>query len=138
MKKHTEPRARYRLMVRSLSERYHDPCELLLHVPFQILCNFVEKEKPEESVNWDFTPEHQQARKEFRSLYYWWKIGRPAAQKHFMRLISKEFSAKTLDWGKQIVDKKILLDLTEFEDKLDKIDKKQLHRLVEIRGFLWT
>jgi len=141
MKRYSISKERYRLMIRSLSKDYHDPVELLLHANFQILVDFIEKEKPEDVVNWDYCKEHAHVRNEFRSLYYWWKIGRPAAQKHYNRLLHIQYPfRKKLSLDKIISKegKKGVLKLHKLETFLTNKDQKQLHRLIKIRLNLWT
>lgn len=141
MKRYTISKERYRLMIRSLSKDYHDPVELMLHANFQILVDFIEKEKPEEVVNWDYCREHAFVRNEFRSLYYWWKIGRPAAQKYYNRLLREQYPyRKKYELNKIIAKdgKAGINKLHKFETFLTNKDQRQLHRLIKIRLNLWT
>lgn len=141
MKRYTISKERYRLMIRSLSKDYHDPVELMLHANFQILVDFIEKEKPEEVVNWDYCREQAFVRNEFRSLYYWWKIGRPAAQKYYNRLLREQYPyRKNYELNKIIAKdgKAGINKLHNFETFLTNKDQRQLHRLIKIRLNLWT
>jgi len=57
------------LKVRSLDNQWHDKDELFLHTAFQILVDFVEKERPFKYIDWNYDKPHRQARQEIRSLY---------------------------------------------------------------------
>ena len=95
---------RKRLKIQTLDSRWHDKDNVMLHAAFQCLVDFIEKEKPDEIVDWEGTgSEAYTAWNEMNVLYAWWKA-RPAG------------------WS----------DDTYEEDQI------MLHRLVEIRGFLWT
>lgn len=128
----------YLLKIFGLNRKYCDPVELILQANFQILVDFVEKEKPEEVVNWDSDPEHAKARDTFKGLYYWWTKGRPAAKKLHSDLLHNAFK-RTKKTFPLIVSCKASLEKADtLERVLDAMDQKQLHRLIDIRGFLWT
>jgi hypothetical protein len=59
---------------RGLSHEWLDRDLLLLHMIFEILCQFVEKEliPSEGQINWESDEEHKFAKKEMLELYHWW------------------------------------------------------------------
>jgi len=65
------------LKIHTLTKGYWDKDEVLLHSSFQLLVGFVEKEKPDQIIDWNFRPDTKLAWKEIKSLYRWWKNQRP-------------------------------------------------------------
>lgn len=62
------------LKIDTLSEDWRDADSLLLHAGFQILVDFVEKEKAFNChVDWDNDQKHILAKAEILELYNWWK-----------------------------------------------------------------
>lgn len=59
----------------------HDPYTLILHSVFQIVVNFMEREKPGERVEWDSNPEHKKAWQALTKAYQYWKHDRAIMQK---------------------------------------------------------
>src|ERR1035437_1890844 len=59
---------------------WYDPDTLLLHASFQILIDFIEKEKPEKHINWNSDEMHKNAWKEIKTLYKYWKKDRDKLQ----------------------------------------------------------
>ena len=142
------------LRIASLDKGYADPREVLLHVCFQCLADFVEKEKPE-TIVWDDEEHHRIAWSEIRSLYKWWKDERPARkdpldsmvnkgpdmEEMFVPVLGKDYS-RMLDLVTlrekypeyyRAMDESIALDL-----ELGAEDQLNLHRLIDVREFLWT
>jgi len=68
------------LKIDTLKRGWHDRDNLMLHAAFQTLVDFLEKEKPDEIVDWVGTgPEANAARTEMGDLYIWWKGRDPEA-----------------------------------------------------------
>jgi len=65
------------LKIHTLEKGWCDKDYLLL-AGFQIIVGFVEKEKPDQIVDWNFDFKHKLAWKEIRSLYRRWAQTRPA------------------------------------------------------------
>jgi len=61
-----------RLKITTLDKGWHDKDEVLLHAAFQLLTDFVEGERPEKIVDWDFDGQHKVVWAEINSLYKWW------------------------------------------------------------------
>jgi len=139
------------LKIHSLSKGWCDKDELLLHAAFQILVDFIEQEKPNKITDWNAQKEHRKAWKEICALYKWWKKERPNRKEP---LDSKRFKHPELELEKipgsnhlKFVepDKKkyaAFYRAAEKQKVLEKQweseDQKNLHRLVNIREFLWT
>jgi len=139
------------LKIQTLEKGWHDKDEMLLHAAFQLLVDFVEKEDPGRIVNWNSDESHKHAWKEIRELYKWWKEKRPSRKSP---LDDKKLKIPPMKFKKipgselsQLVepDKKkyakyyqAIKKHARLEVKWEEEDQRNLHRLVEIRGFLWT
>jgi|GEM_PF-256768 hypothetical protein len=139
------------LRIHTLESGWCDKDCVMLHALFQLLVDFVEHEKPDQIVDWDSDPDHKHAWKEIQSLYRWWTKTRPARKSP---LDEKGLKKPPIGWKKlpgtdlrRLVDydkKKYasyVLALKKYrriEKEWDKEDQKNLHRLIEIRQFLWT
>lgn len=135
---------------------WYDPDELMLHAPFQILVDFIEKEKPWHLVPIDDNEMNAQGKLKERAmrLYNYWKKGRKRlvgqvalATKMFNksvksrpapnRIVGKEsWRASTLTFSKD--SKRLLKRLKAMEAMLLNTDQAALHELVEIRPKLWN
>jgi hypothetical protein len=139
------------LKIQSLENGWCDKDYVMLHAVFQILVDFVQQEKPDQTVDWNSDLEHKRAWKEIQSLYRWWINTRPARKNP---LDEKGLKKPPMRWKKlpgtdhsqlQDYDKKkyAAYDLAlkkhcRLERKWNGEDQKKLHRLIEIRPFLWT
>jgi hypothetical protein len=64
---------RKRLKINTLNNKWHDQDQIMLHAAFQCLADYIEKEKPDEVVDWWGTgPEAYAAWVEMHTLYRWW------------------------------------------------------------------
>jgi len=139
------------LKIRTLEKGWCDKDHLMLHAAFQLLVDFVEQEKPEAFIDWNHSPEHRQVWKEICALYKWWTETRPARKSP---LDEKSIKKPPIRWKKvpgseklQLVpyDKRkyagydrALKRLSRLEARWEEEDQRNLHRLVNIRQFLWT
>jgi len=115
------------------------------------LADFVEQESPDKHIDWSHDAVHRRAWKEIRDLYRWWtkkrtirrtplddkKIAQPplrfekVAGTKFLRLV-------TPDKQKYAAYYRALRQHARLEQKWHSDDQRNLHRLVNIRQFLWT
>lgn len=139
------------LKIKTLEKGWHDKDEVLLHAAFQLLTDFVEQEKPEETIDWNADELHRNAWKEIRSLYKWWKDIRPA---RISPLDDEELASPPLEFKKipgsefcEMVEPdkeeyaeyyRALEEDGRLEAQWEEEDQRNLHRLIDIRGFLWT
>ena len=139
------------LKIETLEKGWHDKDEILLHAAFQLLVDFVEKEDPGRIVNWNSDESHKRAWKEIRELYKWWKEKRPSRKgplddkklkippMKFKKIPGSELSQLVEpDKKKHAKYYQALKKHWRLEKKWEEEDQRNLHRLVEIRGFLWT
>ena len=131
--------------------RWHDKDKILLHAAFQLLVDFVEQEQPAKLIDWSADVRHRKAWKEIISLYRWWKKERPMRKSLLDRKNVKWPAYKTekvpgKDLWKWIKpDRKkyaayYRLSQQSWRQKAKWVaeDQKNLHRLVDIREYLWT
>ncbi len=105
----------------------------ILFASFAVLVDFVEKEYPG-YVNWESDDEHKKAREEFIELYNWWTAGRKVEHDAHDKRLNEHYGNRPFrEVAKADRDR-----LHEMSDALDKKDQEMLHRLIEVRGVLWT
>ena len=150
MAKHRRPKS-IQLRIRTLRPGWHDKDQVLLHAAFQLLADFVEQESPDKHIDWSHDAVHRRVWKEIRSLYRWWTRLRPRRRSP---LDDKRIAKPPLRFEKvagtklrRLVkpDKKkygayyrVLRRNARLEHKWHSEDQRNLHRLINIRGFLWT
>jgi hypothetical protein len=140
-----------RLKMTTLDKGWHDKDEVLLHAAFQLLTDFVEQERPEKIVDRSADELHKNAWEEITGLYKWRKKARPKRRSPLddKKLKQPPFKFKKIPGSdmRELVrpDKKkyaayyqALAEHARLEREWDEEDQRNLHRLIEIRGFLWT
>jgi hypothetical protein len=139
------------LTIRTLRLGWHDKDEVMLHAAFQLLVDFVEQEHPDKHIDWNHGVLHRRAWKEIRDLYRWWTVIRPSRSDplddkrvakpplRFDKITGTKFSTlATPDKKKYAAYYRALKQHTSLEQKWHNEDQRNLHRLIEIREFLWT
>jgi len=142
---------RVRLTIQTLKADWHDKDEVMLHAVFQLLADFMEQESPDKRIDWNHDALHRRAWKEIRDLYKWWTRTRPSRRSPIDNKTITEpslrFETVTGTKFRRVVspDKKkyaayfrALKQHTRLERKWHSEDQRNLHRLVDIREFLWT
>jgi hypothetical protein len=139
------------LKIQTLDKAWHDRDELLLHAAFQVLVDFVENEHPDRIIDWKSDALYKKAWKEITSLYTWWKETRPARRSpldeqglakpplKFRKIPgSDRYGTVEPDRKKYAAYYRALKKHSRLEEKWHVEDQRNLHRLIEIRPFLWT
>lgn len=146
------------LKISTLEKGWANRDDLLLHASFQILVDFVERERPFEIIDWKQDQRHRDAAKEIRYLYRWWVKLR--LQRHDPLDDLKEGERPSLEEQLKPIyesDGKTVshYELTRQPEKYPKYhaalekfwnlkkkwqdeDQANLIRLIKIRQFLWT
>ena len=97
------------LKIESLPDGWRDKDEIILHACFQLLKDFVEKEKDIiEQIDWKHNEETRKAKAEIDFLYSWWKE----------RFHDEE-------------------DFDKVNQRYEE-NNQMLKRLIDIRKYLWT
>ena len=101
-----------------------DCCDLLPHIMFQILCDFIEKEHPYEHFDTE-DPHHREEWIKLRNLYFWWiNIYVPYYQDDLNELLFERFEDKKEYW--------------ELQEKMEKELTDKMIELCSLRHLLWT
>jgi len=142
--------------MRYLEPGYYDADEILIHATFQTLCNFIEKEKPEEIIDWESDLEHKRIWNEMTTLYNWWTKDRfqrdsqnpilqsnvCAPEMEFVPLPGEEEYSTMKFIYKTPEDKEkwegACKEADEWEQRCEQEDTDNLIRLIKIRKHMWT
>jgi hypothetical protein len=130
---------------------WHDKDKILLHAAFQLLVDYVEQEQPAKRIDWSADARHRKAWKEIMSLYRWWMKERTKRKSVLDRKNIKRPEYKTEkipgknarklispDWKKYAAYYRLLDLYQRQKTKWAADDQKNLHRLIDIREYLWT
>jgi hypothetical protein len=139
------------LTIHTLQLGWYDKDEVMLHAAFQLLVDFVEQEHPDKHIDWNHGALYRRAWKEIRYLYRWWKVIRPNRRGplddkkiakppvRFEKIAGTQFSRLvTPDKKKYAAYYRASKKHARLEQQWHNEDQHNLHRLIEIREFLWT
>ena len=143
-----------RLNIHNLDKGWYDKDEVLLHAAFQLLTDFVERERPDRIVDYNHSEETRQRWAELQALYHWWMVVRPSRQdpmldpnlkippietqpiyradgsiRHFQLI---PYNPEIYPEYHQALAVSAQLEQVWFEE-----DQQYLHRLVDMRPHLW-
>ncbi len=137
--------------IRSLPPTWTDRDEILIHGMFQVLSDYMEKEKPEDSIDWSWCSEHAHAWKEMQELYDWWNnvylkfdVWEEAPIREFEPTISTTSEGNrvsTYNHPSEEHRKGWEADWTRhkaLEEDMERQLTENCIRLVKIRQYLWT
>ena len=138
----------FRLRHLSPRSRWCDKDHVMLHACFQLLVDFLEQEKPQKIVDYSHDRRHRETWKELQTLYRYWKIERPRAERERDRALSRWSAAYMVKWipaadGRGSVmkvlseDKRLASRHRRLEEAFDRREHEMLRRLTDIRGHLW-
>ena len=125
-----------------------DKSQVLLLACFQILVDFIEKEKPQRITDFKNDKEQKQQWKELQTLYHYWKRDRPRMEKELNRVTSKWINSRRTKWvsspnertAREIVlkeDKKLRNLTFKLDDRFEALENEMLQRLINMRHHLW-
>jgi hypothetical protein len=139
------------LKINTLNKGWCDKDHMILHVAFQLLVDFVEQEKPDLIINWNSDPEHKKTWQEIKSLYRWWTKTRPNRKEPLdnenLKIPPMRFKkvpgtnlTQLMDYDKNQYKEydSAFKKQMSLEMKWHTEDQKNLHRLIDIRSYLWT
>lgn len=134
------------IKISTLSPDYHDIDYRMLHACFQLLVDYVEREKPFDHIDWNWTEESKFAGKEIKELYDWWKNEYPTYDQQLIDLFHGIESPEVREFFADL-DKKTnkypeyMAALSKYNVMQNVFDEKaqtNLMRLIAIRENLWT
>ena len=127
----------HKLSISTLGPSWHDNDEVMLHACFQLLTSFMDEGS--KLIDWTEDAEHRKAWKEMKALYKWWTVTRPNRKDpyfdKFMTLHQTDIVI-TPKQEKQLNQLAVQSGVREIK-WLDE-DQKNLHRLIEVRPYLWV
>lgn len=137
------------LKIKSLPPTWCDRDHLLCHAMFQVLSDFIEKEKPDEIIDWDSDPEHRHARDKMDELNNWfhnvylkfdaWEGIELNYSFDDDVFIPCKDNLKIYEMKPFTKEQKAKMDLiNKRELDMDKELEKRLRELLDIRKYLWT
>jgi len=122
-----------KLKIRTLPKgrrKWRDNDNVMLHACFALLADFVENERPFDGmIDWSANEEARAVKAEIETLYKWWKNYEDDSMRctDMERVSPPDASTEDFKMSRWVtVD-----DNFEEEDKM-------LHRLINIRRYLWT
>lgn len=130
---------------------YTDPSFRLWAACFQILVDYIEKEKPFDVIDFEGGGQGE-IEKELKELYHWWKEGRKKEYEDCSAILDEYDRLQDEKFGKvSMLDQLTKEEIRSFRYKhpkwneymdlhqrLDRKDQEMLERLVKIREHLWT
>ncbi len=139
------------LKIKTLRKGWHDKDEIILHAVFQLLVDFMEKERPGETVGWKSDDALYKTWKELKYLHKWWKTTRPKRRSPIDDKSIKvpPFKVKKIpgseytqmippDRKKDPEYSRMMNKHSRLERKWHEEDQRNLHRLIDLRIYLWT
>lgn len=140
--------------IKSLEPTWNDRDAVLAHAMFQILTDFMEKEKPGERIDWSYNEEHAHAWKEMTELYDWWHNVYLKFDPWNPPMIPNELDpiigVKVTEDGRHLADvswpskekegawHEAWKDQLAAEENMNRQLEENCIRLVKIRPYLWT
>ena len=127
--------------------KYYDTDSRMLYGMMSLLCQYIEIEKPMESINWMDEENHFCVYFSMMDAYIWWKNYENRTKEIDRALdtwYASEKKNKNDDWLANINkpqskdSEKLFKHLHELEAQLEKEEEEMLVRLVRIRKYLWT
>ena len=142
------------LNIHTLDKSWCDKDEVLLHAAFQLLTDFIERECPDQIVNYNHSEESQKRWDELQALYHWWTVVRPSRQDSLLDPSLKTPPIETqpsygsdgsIRYRQRIPYNpadypeyhQALVLSAQLEQAWFEEDQQHLHRLVDIRPYLW-
>ncbi len=130
------PKHKYHVCPTGLKPGYYDIPDLITYVNFKFIERFVEDEKCFEFINWEINMKSKLIKKELEEIYNYWKVIRPNYEKKLNQMY------KSLPNFENYYNINELKDVNnkcfQLEAKIIKYDTRYLHRIINIKNYLWT
>lgn len=133
-----------------LSHTWCDRVELLPHVIFQVLSDFIEKERPDETIDWEADEDHSKAWAELQRIYKWWhETYIPWTETYidkyhfepirFEKTEGSKFSRMAYESPEaQEKSRETSKAIYEEEEKMNKELVENCKKLIDLKDYLWT
>ena len=130
------------------NSKWCDKDHVMLLACFQILTDFLEKEKPQTIVDYSHDREHRKHWKELQALYRYWKHDRHKQERQIDALRRKwaksrktkmvpSLHPQTVSHVVVSEDRKTWRLLRSAETRFEKLEEEMLLRLISVRKHLW-
>ena len=136
------------LKIKTLDKDWRDADEIMLHAVMQILVDYVEKEKPEENIDWDWNEKHKQAWKVISDTYDWWKTRRPCREDILQDVVipddymtfgeQDENGNYPVIWGDYPEISEKMAEANRLETERYEEDTEMMRRIISVREYMWT
>ena len=130
------------IKVDTLPPTWQDTDEKLLHVCFQLLVDYVEKEKCFDRIDWDYDEDHKKIGDEIRELYHWWKEVYPHLEETLPPFPKTPEDRLSILNNPKTDEAKAFIKVAEQREKMREQfyeqENEMLGRLIKIRNCLWT
>lgn len=129
---------------RTLGHTWADMDTLMLHLMFELLCRFIENERPEEVSEWRgeyavYLEDGTLVIDEILRLYNWWNVD--YLKVYPVKLEKLESEASKL-WKKSDPNcpgwREKITEIHAFEEKIKNTEMSMMKRLVDVSPYLWT
>ena len=125
-----------------------DKDQVMLCACFQLLVDFIEKEKPHKIVDYQHDAGQREQWKELQALYRYWKVERPRLEKKkdaLLRRWHKDHKTKWVPQPEKGTSKLVVLRTNEgafrrlrkVEVQFEELEERMLGRLIKARKHLW-
>ena len=136
------------LKIKTLDRGWHDKDELMLHAIMQLVVDFIEKERPDEYIDWDSDEGHRNAWNTLTDVYDWWTVRRN--QRH-NPVDDLEFRDDWITFGEPDENGNVPATLNNTPEETEIIlagarlesewyheDTEMMQRIVSVREYMWT
>lgn len=139
----------------TLNPTWSEPEERILHACMTLLVEFVEKQAGE--IDWkESIGGHAKAYAEMMEIYFWWKTGRAERERKLSSSLMAWSDSAARDGETKFTPvgdgttfrmerppesnetRMLWEEMNRLESEAEAEDKAMLHRLIEIREYLWT
>jgi hypothetical protein len=141
---HPEYRKYWSVIPTTLNIGYHDPDNLMLHTNMQILCDFYQDILDGKSTtDWDYDEKFINATNTMKEIYNWWKVERIEKHVKINGIYDECIEVPIDDMFDGIQTSEKLHNRSKYdmvhkiEEYINAKDTEMLHKLVDIRLFLW-
>ena len=136
------------LKISTLDKGWQETDEMMLHAVMQLLVDYVEKQMPDQIVDWTSDDQHIHAWDVIKDTYDWWVNRRPARvdplqnielpDDYMMFSEPDERGNSLVLWGDYPETRQALLDAGRLEQERYEEDTSFLLDVIKIRHMLWT
>lgn len=136
------------LKISTLNKGWQETDEMILHAVMQLLVDYVEKQMPDQIVDWTSDDQHIHAWDVIQDTYDWWVNRRPARvdplqnielpNDYMMFSEPDERGNRLVLWGDYPETHQALLNASKLEQEWYEEDTNFLLDVIKIRHMLWT